>query len=538
MNKFILIALSVSGGILSGLAWTEWCSGLILLVSLVPFLLIENHLSENRQKYQSTAFFSYLVPGFVIFTILTLGWIRAVSLVAALCVIMTVALLMSFTLWLSHFIRLRKGSLPGFISLVVFWLSLEFLFLRINIFSPWINLGNGLSKDILFIQWYEVTGSAGGTLWILISNLLLFQFIKRLSLENRKRTLYLSLWLAVIILPAVISLIRYKTIKVSGSDENEFVVVQPNYDPYSEKFTIPIEKQIEKVIVMAESMCSDNTDWLVAPETIIYEPVDEKDLSGNKYISMIKSFAEKRPSVNVVAGMVSFMSTGTGADQETGYNNTLQPSQVSKKYFNSAFKINAGEDIEIYHKSKLVPAFEYIPSGRVMEFISRFLPVLGGTNRGYSTQEERTCFVNSDKSQKVAPVICYESVYGEYITDYIKKGAGAIFIITNDGWWKNTNGYKHHFSYASLRAIETRRPVVRAANTGVSCLVDIRGKATMKTKWWESAAIKGTFFSETRITQYVRSGDFLMVISNFLSVIILTLFFVLEPVLKKLRKSH
>jgi len=70
---------------------------------------------------------------------------------------------------------------------------------------------------------------------------------------------------------------------------------------------------------------------------------------------------------------------------------------------------------------------------------------------------------------KIAPIICYESVFGEFVTDYVKKGAQALFIITNDGWWKNTNGYKQHLYFASLRAIETRRQVVRAANTGVSC---------------------------------------------------------------------
>ena len=83
---------------------------------------------------------------------------------------------------------------------------------------------------------------------------------------------------------------------------------------------------------------------------------------------------------------------------------------------------------------------------------------------------------SADTHRKIAPIICYESVFGKYVTEYVKKGANALFIITNDGWWKNTNGYKQHLSFASIRAIETRRPVARAANTGVSCIIDIRGK--------------------------------------------------------------
>ena len=99
------------------------------------------------------------------------------------------------------------------------------------------------------------------------------------------------------------------------------------------------------------------------------------------------------------------------------------------------------------------------------------------------------------------------------MTGYVKNGAEALFIITNDGWWKNTNGYKQHLYYASLRAIETRRPVARAANTGISCIIDIRGKRTAETEWWTPAVIKGEIIPETRITPYVKYGDYLLKIS-------------------------
>ncbi len=92
MNKYSLAALSVCGGVLSGLAWTEWCPGLILLCSFVPFFIIENHLFENKRRYSPNACFVYLLPGFVIFSILTLGWIRVVSMTAAICVILTASI--------------------------------------------------------------------------------------------------------------------------------------------------------------------------------------------------------------------------------------------------------------------------------------------------------------------------------------------------------------------------------------------------------------------------------------------------------------
>jgi apolipoprotein N-acyltransferase len=135
---------------------------------------------------------------------------------------------------------------------------------------------------------------------------------------------------------------------------------------------------------------------------------------------------------------------------------------------------------------------------------------------------------------KIAPIICYESVFGEFVTDYVKKGAQALFIITNDGWWKNTNGYKQHLYFASLRAIETRRQVVRAANTGVSCLIDIRGKRTIETDWWSTAVIKGELYPETSITTYVKYGDWLLRGSCIISAIILFIVFIAGPIRKKL----
>jgi apolipoprotein N-acyltransferase len=138
---------------------------------------------------------------------------------------------------------------------------------------------------------------------------------------------------------------------------------------------------------------------------------------------------------------------------------------------------------------------------------------------------------------KIAPVICYESVFGKFVTGYVRKGAEAIFIITNDGWWKNTNGYKQHLNFASLRAIETRRPVARAANTGVSCLIDIRGKRSEESIWWTRAVIRGDIYPENRITYYVKHGDYLLLLSVLISAIILFIVFLVIPIRKKLSHS-
>jgi len=533
MKKHTLIALSLTGGILSGLAWTSWCTGLILLLALVPFFLIENYLYENPNRFRANACFIFTLPGFVIFSIMTMGWMRVASVTGAIAVIMGLSFLMSFTIWLAHIVRLKAGNIPGLISLIIFWLGYEFLSLNVNIISPWINLGNGLSKDILFIQWYEVTGTSGGSLWILCSNLFFTLFLIKLMAGNKRYLRFLMIWLSVIIIPSAISITRYFTIMYNEAGAHEVLIIQPNTDPYTEKFTIPFAEQLKKVIALAEKNVTDKTCWIITPETIVDDPVNLDDLDNNIYIRMIKELAMQYPKASVVTGLVSYRLYPPSKDAPSKSARKIDASGLYYDHFNSAFRIDTGETIEVYHKSKLVPGIEMQFSNGPGRLISQILPELGGTKWGYGIQNERICFEHPGISMKIAPIICYESVFGKYVTDYLKNGAEALFIITNDGWWKNTNGYKQHLSYASIRAIETRRPVVRAANTGISAIIDIKGEKSEESEWWSQTVIKGEIYPENRITPYVKYGDYILRISALTSVIILLIVLIVIPVRKK-----
>ncbi|MBA4321531.1 MAG: apolipoprotein N-acyltransferase [Odoribacter sp.] len=525
MKKYFLVGLSVAGGFLSSLAWSGWCSGLILLISFVPFFIIENYLYENRKRYSPNAFFIYVLPGFLIFSMVTLAWIRVASIVAAVAVITGICFLISFTVWLAHIVRLRSGNLLSVIAVISFWLFYEFLSLNIDIITPWVNLGNGLAKDIKFIQWYEITGTSGGTLWILLSNITLSAILIKSDSGLKKNRMTLIIWLVIIILPSLLSFKRYYSLKPAAAKESEIVIVQPNFDPYTAKFTIPFDKQLRKAISMAESVTSDNTQWVITPETTVDDPVNEAKHVENKYINMFREFAGRFPYTGVVTGMTSYILYPATTERPTKSARFVDSLNTFYDHFNSALKIDTSVKVEIYHKSKLVPGIEKQFATGPGKLISRILPYLGGSQWGYGKQEERISFNHSVSDVKVAPIICYESVFGKYVSDYVKKGANLLFIITNDGWWKNTNGYEQHFSYASIRAIETRRPVARSGNTGISAFIDFKGRIINKTEWWTEATLKGTLTPEKRITPYVKYGDLLLKIGTISAVIVLLIVF-------------
>jgi apolipoprotein N-acyltransferase len=155
----------------------------------------------------------------------------------------------------------------------------------------------------------------------------------------------------------------------------------------------------------------------------------------------------------------------------------------------------------------LVPGVESLPS--FLNFMGKWFESFGGISGTLGRDQERKVFSDLGKYYKAAPIICYESIYSEYVTGYVRKGANLLTIITNDGWWGNTAGYRQHMNYARMRSIETRKWVARSANTGVSCFIDPLGNVHQPQPWDTPSAIKMSIPVNERITFFVKHGDIL-----------------------------
>ena len=185
----------------------------------------------------------------------------------------------------------------------------------------------------------------------------------------------------------------------------------------------------------------------------------------------------------------------------------------------------------MYHKSKLTPGVETIPSWGILKPIEKLAIDLGGTVGTLGTDNEILVFTDA-KKRKVVPIICYESVYGEFVVKTIRDGATMIFVITNDGWWGNTPGHRQHFLFSILRAIETRRSIARSANTGISVFINQRGDVFQQTAYWEPTVIKQQINANDKLTYYVKNGDYIARVSVFISVLVL-LISLIQGFLKK-----
>ena len=304
------------------------------------------------------------------------------------------------------------------------------------------------------------------------------------------------------LLPILCSEIRYATYKASD-DPFEVLVIQPNIDPFHKYGVLPQDSLDERLVALMEQECTPQTRYVITPETFTYD-VDIEAPDKNKSIRRYKAFLTAHPGTEMLLGALTYKY----------YDTTKRPSRSARQLgagrwidvYNTAMILDGEKVHGSYVKSKLVPGVEIIPYDYVFPFLGPMIQKFGGSSSSYGTQSEMEP-VPDGAGRKAGVMICYESVYGDWSRVATRKGADFLAVITNDGWWGDTPGYRQHFNFARLRAIENRRDVVQAANTGTSGLIDQRGDVHAKTGWWVETTLRGQINGNDTLTPFVRHGD-------------------------------
>ncbi len=490
-------------------------TGILSLIGIIPLLCMERIAGQLGKK----RVWIYHYSAFVLWNAITTFWVCNATVGGGLFAIFANAFQMSLIFGLFRLSKKKfSGSLP-YIFLAAAWIAWERFYFDAEISWPWLVLGNSFARTTWAVQWYEITGTLGGSLWIWACNLGLFGLMVSLSdgrwytWNGKARAAAVTGLAAVLAVPFVSSAVIGKEYRdSSGSPENLAVlIVQPNIDPYN-KFQAMSQDQQNAILEgqMRQALAGRKADstaaplLIVAPETFTSDIICgeyERSRTWRRFTAMLKDY----PNVNMLFGASSYEFFGPG--KAPSYTARQLNDGRWVESHNSALMIDGTSRTDIFHKSKLVVAVEKTPYPAI------FCPIddlLGGVMGRCTGQEEITLLdVESIDGERI-PVgcaVCYESVYGEYYTDYIRKGARAMTIITNDAWWGDTPGYKQHLSYASLRAIETRRAIARCANTGISAIIAPSGEILQPTPWWEPAVIESKIPLRDDMTFFVSHGD-------------------------------
>lgn len=504
--------LSILSAVLLWAAWPAAGIAPLLFIALIPLLVLEESIIRQQDAGQKSRLFPYAYLSFLLFNFFTTWWIRYASFEGMLGAVFANSLLMTLVFQFFHLTRKQLGNGIGYTSLPVYWMGFEHFHMDWDLTWPWLNLGNGFAGWANMVQWYEYTGTQGGTLWIWCVNILIFHCLH--TSKNRKKLA--TGILVLVVVPVVISLMILKNYQ-EQTHPVEVVVVQPNIDPYNEKFNGSSDVQLEKMLRLSSSAISPATRLVVFPETALPDGIWDEELSYHPQVNRIKAFLLEHPQLRLLTGL-SYYHLYKPGEQLSETARTFRNSPGNFDAYNAGMQIDGKQNIQLHYKSKLVPGVEKMPFPIIFGYLEDYAIDLGGTTGSLGVSDQPAVFTGD--SIIAAPVICYESVYGDYVGEYIRKGANLICIMTNDGWWSDTPGYRQHCQYARLRAIEHRRSIARSANTGISCFIDQTGTISQATGWWVPAVIKSTLNLNNELTFYSRHGDLLgkstLYISGFL----------------------
>lgn len=518
--------LSLISALLLSISWPTYGIPFFIFFAFVPLLLMEQEISKfSKINKKGWAVFGLTYLAFFIWNVVTTGWLYHAknpdgnnSLLAVAIPVIVNSLLMSLVFQLYYWYKKVRGTYFGLVFFVAIWLSFERFHLNWEFTWPWLNLGNAFSEYPQLIQWYDTIGATGGSFWILLINVFAFYTLRIWQAGRIRKDLVknISILVAIIVLPLLISIYKYNSYQEKPVGEVTTLLLQPKLDPYTEKYSKDSLQILGELLTLAEENSKTKVDFFIAPETAFpgNGSLSENGFNKSTSIAIAKEFLGKHPQSIFLTGASTHKFLFDEADTED-YSTEIQEGVWVNSY-NSALQIIPNQNVEVYHKAKLVPGVEIFPYIRYLKpILGDAMLDFGGANSSLGIDKERKVFSNRFNKAKMAPIICYESIYGEYVTDYVKNGANLLAIMTNDSWWDNTEGHKQLLSYARLRAIETRREIVRAANSGISAHINARGDILQDTFYDDRTAllVKANLLEEKSI--YTKIGDLISRIAIF-----------------------
>ena len=535
----LIILMLLSAALMSIPFLVPHC-GIAALIGLVPLLCMERIAEVGKIK----RFWIWHYSTFVLWNAATTFWVCISTVGGGLFAVFANALQMSLIFGLFRWSKKTfRSSLP-YIFLAFMWIAWERFYFSAEISWPWLTLGNSFARTTSLVQWYEYTGSLGGSLWIWACNLAVFGLLCLIADDDwrrlgwKARLAAITGTVVVFVAPVAVSEVMYKNYEETG-EPLDVLIAQPNIDPYHKFVALSQDSQdaiLDGLIqdAMKGRDTADITPLLIlGPETFT-SGVDTDNIGNSKTFRRLSRIAREYPGTNVLFGASTW--TYIFSDE--------RPSETARKVMdgiwvechNSAIITDGSDDYDIFHKSRLVVGVELMPYPKIFRPLDEALGGVIGRDIGQDEISLLNVRTQDGGKLPLGCAICYESVYGEYCTGYVRKGAKALTVITNDAWWADTPGYRQHLSYASLRAIETRRDIARCANTGISAIIDQRGDIVSRTTWWEPEVLSGTINLTDGETFFVRNGDVTGKFCTFIFLLLLLALVTRSFIPKSLRK--
>ena len=469
-NNATRVALAVASGLAMGLAFPKFDYGLLAWVSLVPLFYVIEGESMRRvfrwaylQGFAANVVSLYWIPiplhdfadvhfAFAIFPMFALAAIVAINSAVAI--------------WAGELVA-RRMRIPAVITMPIAWTALEWFRTYVPASFPWNLLGYTAYRNLELIQFAEFTGVYGVSALIVFFNAVVYVVIFRRG-ESRLQTISLSVLTAMMIALVAFGAWRISDLKdAPQSGSFKVAMVQGNipqslkWDP---KFLPESYGVYQDETADAAKRGADLIVWPEAAAAFVFQPDDQ-------YPAMLAGDAAYRTALLTLART-------QGKPLLFG---APALAQVDGRFgiYNRAYMVSLNGQGEVdahYDKIELVPFGEYVPARAILGFfVNKIVNGMGDLIPG----KEQTLF--NFNGAKLGILICYESIFPDLTRREVNEGADVLVNITNDAWYGESSAPYQVLAMAAMRSVETKVPMVRVANTGISALIEPSGQITDRT---------------------------------------------------------
>lgn len=519
-SKRFFIILSLSSAILLGISFPPFQFGVIACVAFVPFLI----LADSIESYGR--FFRYAYFTFFVFSMLALYWVGGFThgkdpylMIAGVALYLWEPLVLSIPAMVYFFVRKSLKSKYSVLAFPFIWITMEWLYALGELAFPWLTLGNTQTYNLEKIQFADITGVYGISFWVLVLNVLTYFLVKEVQsgILPKNRYYLAAVILMVYLLPNFYRVDEHSFQNHEGKKIN-VGIVQPNVDPWNKwenaNTFLGRWMQSKHYLDLIGKHINKDIDLVVLPESAILLNLPAHYEQMQEFKTVID-----RLNVSVISGYVRVQYYEPENAPPTS--SAIKGSNIRYDSFNSIMFVEPNsKDVQSYSKMRLVPFAERIPYANKVPFLIE--PLRWGVGiSNWGLANDSTIFESKNFGSKFISMVCYESIFPEFISHFVNNGAEFLVFITNDSWWGNTSGARQHNQYAVLRAIENRRWVVRCANGGISSFVDPMGRMFDQTQMYTEAYISHQIEPLKNKTFYSIHGDWIARICASITIFIL-----------------
>ncbi|QQS35052.1 MAG: apolipoprotein N-acyltransferase [Ignavibacteriales bacterium] len=504
---------------------------LLMFGALIPFFSVIRERKTLAELNRAT----YLA--FFIFSAITLYWVGSWQatadpylMISGVMLVFFMPILYMIPTTLIYFSRQIFPNKNTIWFYPLFFITLEYLHMINEMSFPWLTLGSGLAKFLSFIQIADTIGVLGISLVVIFINVILYEGWKNFNSDRKKSVIKFSIAFLIFIFFIVYGFIRINNYE-EPSKHLKVGIIQPDIDPWDKWSGGNLDALVNKYLSQSRQAISEGSQLLLWPETAL--PVYL--LNGNHRSTLDSIYSMLDMSGN-------YLLTGM-PDMRYYDDNDTKPPDVKyaaegKFYYatyNAIYFFSPGKfEVQRYGKMKLVPFGERVPYVDKLPFLGKFLKWGVGLS-GWNIGQDTTVFIMKDDDGdtiKVNGLVCYESLYPDFVSSFVHKGAQIITVVTNDSWYGRLSGPFQHKEIAVLRAIENRRSVLRSANGGVSCFINPVGKTIVETEMFQTTHLTVDVPLSEEKTFYTKNPLIVPVLCSAFSVWIAGLFILLR--LKKI----